>query len=103
MRHSSQATAITVTHANTWKAAAVGKVGRGTFCRPFSPPVTSVHLNAISNAICEQASVSSEKYSPRRRNTIAPISAASTVVTITLAASASTSLPSTCSSDTATR
>jgi hypothetical protein len=47
-----------------------GEHGRGTPCRPFSPPVTSVHLNAISKAICENASVSSEKYRPRRRRMI---------------------------------
>ncbi len=40
---------------------------------PFSPPVTDVHLKAISKAIWEQASVSSEKYNPRRRRITAPI------------------------------
>jgi hypothetical protein len=40
--------------------------------------VRSVHLNAISKAICENASVSSEKYSPRRRRMMTPMTVAST-------------------------
>ena len=61
----------------TWNDQSLANHGRGTPCRPFSPPVTSVHLKAISKAICENASVSSEKYRPRRRRMISAIAAAS--------------------------
>ena len=44
-----------------WNTDGSASSGRGTFCKPFSPPVSVVHLNAISNAICEKASVSREK------------------------------------------
>ncbi len=51
----------TVTMVKTWNDQASGNIGRDRPCRPFSPPVTSVHLKAISKAICEKASVSREK------------------------------------------
>ena len=77
----------------TWNDQSLANHGRGTPCRPFSPPVTSVHLNAISNAICEKASVSKEKYRPRRRRMISAITAASSSEKITATTSASISLP----------
>ena len=61
-----------------WKLSSLISQGRGTPCNPFSPPVRSVHLNAISKAICEKASVSSEKYRPRRRRMISAIAVART-------------------------
>ena len=61
MRHSRPSAIATVTMVKMWNDQASGKVGRGRPCRPFSPPVTSVHLKAISKAICEKARVSSEK------------------------------------------
>ena len=78
MRHSSPIPRQTVTIVNAWNDQAEVNNGRGTPCTPFSPPVTSVHLYAISNAICENASVSNEKYKPRRRRMISAITAAST-------------------------
>ena len=53
----------------------------------------SVHLNATSKAICEKASVSSEKYRPRRRSMINAMTAASSSENSTAKTSASISLP----------
>ena len=61
MRHSAQSASTTVAIAKALSRAGVVSQASGTFCSPFSPPVTAVHLKAISKAICEAASVSSEK------------------------------------------
>ena len=50
--------------------------------RPFSPPVTSVQRNDTAYSIAESASVSSEKYTPRRLRIRNP-NAAATAATIT--------------------
>ena len=82
-----------MTTVKTWNDQSLANQGRGTPCRPFSPPVTSVHLKAISKAICENASVSNEKYRPRRRRMISAIAVASTSENSTAKTSASISLP----------
>ncbi len=46
--------------------------------RPFSPPVTSVQRNDTAYSIAESASVSSEKYTPRRLRIRKPNAAAIT-------------------------
>ena len=79
--------------AKIWNAQGLVNIGRGTPCMPFSPPVTSVQRNAISQAICEKASVSSEKYRPLRRRMIRPITRASTPANNIEAISAKISLP----------
>src|SRR5882762_2912288 len=49
--------------------------------RPFSPPVTSVQRNATAYSIAASASVSNEKYTPRRRRIRNP-NAVATAATI---------------------
>ena len=93
MRHSKYMPAATVTTVKAWNTQTFASQVRCTPCNPFSPPVTSVHLNAISKAIWENASVSNEKYNPRRRRMISAMIAASTSENTTENTSATISLP----------
>src|SRR5262245_35374861 len=61
--------------------------------RPFSPPVTSVQRKATEYSIADSASVSKEKYTPRRRRIRKPNTAASAITTSNPVASGKTNEP----------
>jgi hypothetical protein len=52
--------------------------GGHTPTRPFEPPVTASHWNAIDQTICANASVSMARYTPDKRTQNHPNSSAAT-------------------------